>query len=163
MKNPKPTTDNQNAVTNAAMWRELLKTPFCLLWYMHKTQRRVFVDKEGFMFLECPSLECHAVCDECKYPAMEEYERENRRLVIQPSEDDEADNMRIDLTARIVTERGTGITRIDCNRCGASWDVFGLYQIENHCTREKAILDIAQSFMNATATITVNAATVTDK
>ena len=156
MKNPKPTTYNQNAVTNAAMWSELLKTPFCLLWYMHKTQRRVFVDKEGFMFLECPSLECHAVCDECKYPSTVIYKEPE-------TEEDKAELARADLTARIVTERGTGITRIECNRCGASWDVFGLYQIENHCTREKAILDIAQSFMNATATITVNAATVTDK
>ena len=155
MKNPKPTTDNQNAVANAAMWRELLKTPFCLLWYIHKTQRRVFVDKEGFMFLECPSLECHAVCDECKYPSETIYKPE--------TDEDKAELARADLTARIVTERGTGITRIECERCGASWDVFSLYQIENHCTREKAILDIAQSFMNATATITVNAATVTDK
>lgn len=155
MKNPKPTTDNPNAVTNAAMWRELLKTPFCLLWYMHKTQRRVFVDKQGFMYLECPSLECHAVCGECKYPSEVIYKPE--------TDEDKAELARADLTARIVTERGTGITRIECDRCGASWDVFGLYQIENNCTREKAILDIAQSFMNATATITVNAATVTGR
>lgn len=139
--------ENETGGRSVAMWQQLLKSPFCLLWYIEKTQRRVFVDKQGFTFVECPSLQCHSVCRVCSSAPMagEEIAKELENA---------------DATARIVTERCTGITRVACDMCGASWDVFSLCQFDNQCDRTTAIHSVVNDFMNAVSEITTQPANV---
>ena len=102
--------------------------------YISRTGRLI-VSIGDEIYIECPSLMCHSYCYAFGYIG----QFKNGAI-----DEKDMEILKKRLSARIVVERGSKIARIACNECGASWDIFGLYSVENKCDRGTAIKRVCE-------------------